>query len=558
MTASSLIRKGPTMTTHPDTIFHNGKIYTVDADFNVAQATSVRDGRFDRVGSDEELLPTAGDATKLVDLGGRTVIPGLFDSHLHLYMTGMEAPRVPLIDCRSIADVQTAIAERAATTTKGEWIIGRMGWHESLLRENRMPTRDELDKAAPDNPVFVPRGGHVGSANSAALALAGIDEATEDPAGGLIVREVGSRKPTGLLLETASYMLRAVLPPAPPVETEKGLLCDAMALLNSYGIVATMDPGLNAHQIDIYSALRDEDALTVRTDLMFRANNLPDTERGVAYANFADDEMLRFVGIKFMLDGGVEGALHYDPYQIVPGEQNDPEYRGLSLLPPGGEEEFVECLKLVARAGLQAQTHGVGDACIDTIIRSYIAASQEVPIRDLRWVLMHMHNPTQEVFARIREADILVTAQNQSVLLGANKVKWWGRSRAEWSTPIRRMIDEGLLVGGGTDGPIVPIDPFICMWWMVTRKTLQGDCLGPDQGITAREALELYTINNARIMGVETDRGSIEAGKLADLVVLDRDFLSGEPNAIRDTQALLTVLGGNVVYGDPAGIYDRQ
>jgi len=164
------------MTTQPHTIYHNGRIYTVDADFAVAQAASVLGGRFDLVGSDEEVLATAGPQTQLVDLCGRTVVPGLFDSHLHLYMTGMEAPRVPLIDCRSIADLQAAITARAAVTPKGEWIIGRMGWHESLLRENRMPTRDELDSAAPNHPVFVPRGGHVGSASSAALALAGIDD----------------------------------------------------------------------------------------------------------------------------------------------------------------------------------------------------------------------------------------------------------------------------------------------------------------------------------------------------------------------------------------------
>lgn len=541
------------MTQHPQTILHNGRIYSVDANFTVAQAVAIRDGRFDLIGTDAEVLAQTGPETRVIDLGGRSVVPGLFDSHLHLYMTAMEAPRVPLIDCRSIADVQEAIAARAAITPKGEWIIGRMGWHESLLHENRMPTRDELDSAAPDHPVFVPRGGHVGSANSAALALAGIEDASDDPAGGLIVREKGSRRPTGLLLEKAAYMLRAVLPPPPPAETEKSLLKDAMALLNSYGIVATMDPGLNAHQIALYEALRDDDALTVRTDLMFRANTLADTHSGVSYAGFRDDAMLRFVGVKFMLDGGVEGALHYEPYQIVPGEQNDPKYRGLSLLPPGGEDEFIECLKLVARAGMQAQTHGVGDDCIDTIVRCYLAAAEDMPIKTLRWVVMHLHNPTEEVFAKIRDGGILVTAQNQSVLLGANKVKWWGRPRAEWSTPIRRMIDEGLLVGGGTDAPILPIDPFICMWWMVTRQTLQGDYLGPDQGISPREALELYTINNARIMGVEADRGSIEAGKLADLVVLSQDILAVDPNAIRDTRALLTLLGGQVVHGDIRG-----
>lgn len=536
------------MTAAAHTIYHNGRIVTVDAGFTIAQAVAIRDGRFQAVGSNDAILAQAGPDTRIVDLGGRTAIPGLFDSHLHLYMTAMEAPRVPLIDCRSIADVQAAIAERAASTPRGDWIIARMGWHESLLRENRMPTRDELDAAAPDHPVFVPRGGHVGSANSAALALAGISEGTQDPPGGLIVREKGGQRPTGLLLEKAAYMLRAVLPPPPPVETEKALLRDAMALLNGYGIVATMDPGLNPHQIGVYESLRDDGAMTVRTDLMYRANTLEDTRIGVGYAGFRNDDMLRFVGVKFMLDGGVEGALHYDPYQIVPGEQNDPEYRGLSLLPAGGEAEFVECLKLVARAGLQAQTHGVGDACIDTIVRSYLAAAEEVPIRDLRWVVMHLHNPTEAVFARIREGHILVTAQDQSVLLGANKVKWWGRPRAEWSTPIRRMIDEGLLVGGGTDAPILPIDPFVCMWWMVTRQTLQGDCLGPDQAITAREALELYTVNNARIMGVETERGTIEPGKRADMAVLSQDILTVEPDAIRSTRALLTVLNGEVVH----------
>lgn len=536
------------MPQHADTILHNGHIVTVDSSFSVVQAVAIRGDRFTATGSDAEVLACAGPDTRIIDLGGKTAIPGLFDSHLHLCYTALEAPRVPLIDCRSIADVQAAIAARVAATPKGEWIIARMGWHESLLKENRLPTRDELDAVAPDNPVFVPRGGHVGCGNSRAFELAGISEDTIDPPGGLIVREVGSKRPTGLLLEAACYLLRGKLPPP---QAEKDLLRDAMRLLNSYGIVATMDPGLNAHQIGLYEDLRDRGEVTVRTDLMFRAYNLEDTKVGTAI-DFRNDDYLRYVGVKFMLDGGVEGALHYAPYQIVPGEQNDPEYRGMSLLPAGGEPEFVEALKLVARAGLQAQTHGAGDRCIDTIVRCYLAAAEDTPIRDLRWTVMHLHNPTEEVFGRIREGGILVTVQDQSVLLGANKVKWWGRERAEWSTPIRRMIDEGLLVGGGTDAPILPVDPFISMWWMVTRKTLQGDCLGPDQRITAREALELYTINNARIMGVEHLRGSIVPGKLADLAVLSQNPLEVPADAIRDTRALMTLLGGRVVFEAPA------
>lgn len=539
------------MTRQPDMILHNGHIVTVDADFSITEAVSIIDGKFGLVGNDAEVLATAGDETRKIDLGGKTVIPGLFDSHLHLHYVALQADRVPLIDCRSIADVQAAVAQRAKITAPGEWIICRMGWHESLLEEKRMPTRDELDVAAPDHPVFVPRGGHVASGNSLALKAAGISEDTIDPPGGLIVREVGSDRPTGLVLETAAYMLRNVLPSPPPFDREKAMLRDAMGLLNSYGIVATMDPGLNMHQINLYEGLRQNGEVTVRTDLMYRANTLEDTKIATQFTEFENDDLLRYVGVKFMLDGGVEGALHYEPYQIVPGEQNDPEYRGLSLLPAGGEPEFIEALKLVARAGMQAQTHGVGDRCIDTIVRCYLAAAEDTPIRDLNWVVMHLHNPTEEVFGKIRDGGILVTVQDQSVLLGANKVKWWGRSRAEWSTPIRRMLDEGLLVGGGTDAPILPIDPFICMWWMVTRKTLQGDCLGPDQAITIREALELYTVNNARIMGVEDRRGAIEPGKLADLVVLNQNLLEVPADAIRDTKALITVFGGKIVHQAP-------
>ncbi|SED47762.1 amidohydrolase [Rhodobacter sp. 24-YEA-8] len=533
------------MSPDPDRIFVNGNFITMDSANPTAEAVAIIDGRFVLVGTNDDVQALAGPDTERIDLAGQTVIPGLFDSHLHLYLAGIEAARVPLIDCRSIAELQEAISCRARATPKGGWIIGAMGWHESLLRENRLPTRDELDAAAPDHPVFVPRGGHVGSGNSRALELAGISEATADPPGGVIVREAGSQRPTGVVLEAACYLLRK---PLPPPEREEALLRDAMEKLNSYGIVATMDPGLNRHQMGLYEALRARGEVTVRTDLMFRAYGLADTLNGLAIRDFQDDQFLRYVGIKFMLDGGVEGALHYDPYQIVPGEQNDPEYRGLSLLPPGGETEFVAALELIAQAGMQVQTHGVGDHCIDIIVDSYLAVARTFPINGLRWTVMHMHNAPAGIFARLRDTGIHVMVQDQSVLLGANKVKWWGRKRAEWSTPIRRMLDEGLLVGAGTDAPILPISPFICMWWMVTRKTLQGDCLGPDQAITISEALELYTVNNAKIMGVASERGAIIQGQLADMAVLDRNLLAIPEDEIRDTTVVMTVLGGRVVY----------
>jgi predicted amidohydrolase YtcJ len=232
----------------------------------------------------------------------------------------------------------------------------------------------------------------------------------------------------------------------------------------------------------------------------------------------------------------------------VPGEQPDPNYRGVLLLPPGGEDEYVEGLKLAAAAKVQVQTHAVGDETIDVIVRSYERVNAETPIKDLRWTIMHLFLPTESALKRMAQIGIMVTAQDHAVLLGHNQRRWWGDRRAAYAIPIRSMLDAGLQVGGGTDGPVVPVDPFLSMWWMTTRGTLNGYKLGPEQAITPREALQLYTINNATIMGVEKDRGSIETGKLADLAVLSQDVLSVPPDAIRDTKALMTIVDGKIVH----------
>jgi predicted amidohydrolase YtcJ len=232
----------------------------------------------------------------------------------------------------------------------------------------------------------------------------------------------------------------------------------------------------------------------------------------------------------------------------VPGEQTNPDYRGVLLLPPGGEDEFVEGLKLVAAAGLQAQTHAVGDETIDLIVRAYGRVDSETPIKPLRWAIMHVFHPRDAAISRMKEIGITATVQNHPVLLGHNQRRWWGDDRAAYAIPIRKLIDAGILVGGGSDGPVVPFDPFLSMWWMTTRQVLKGHVLGPEHAITPREALTLYTINNARIMGVDATRGSIEPGKLADLAVLSQDILTMPAEKIRETN--FTLVGGRIVHRD--------
>lgn len=534
-----------------DFILRNGRIRTVDGVGTVAEAVAIRDGRFLAVGDSASVERHAGPDTEILDLDGRTAIPGLIDSHIHQFFVGLNVPTVQILDARSVADVQRKIADRAATTAAGDWVVGSSGWHESLLAEGRLPTRWELDEAAPDNPVIIPRGGHVVTVNSKALERAGVTHDTPDPTGGVIVRDPDSGEATGVLLEAAAYFARRVAPPTPSEDDMADLLKAAMKELNSFGIVGVVDPVIDDISLAVYRRLRDNDEITVRTDLLYKATDKAHTERGIAVmlAETSDD-MLCFAGIKFMLDGGVEGARLREPYRIVPGEQPRADYHGLLMTPPGGEDEFVEALVLVAEAGLQVQTHGVGDEAIDVIIRSYARADEAIAIRDLRWTLMHVFLPSDEAIETMAEIGVLATVQDHPVLLGHNQRRWWGDDRADKAIPIRRLIDAGLLVGGGTDGPVVPVDPFLSMWWMVTRDTLLGYVMGPDQAISAAEALELYTINNARIMGVADRRGSIEAGKLADLVILSQDIVEVEPDEIRNTRALLTMVGGKVVHRD--------
>ncbi len=534
-----------------DFILRNGRIRTVDRAGTTAEAVAIRDGRFLAVGDTDSVERHAGPDTEILDLKGRTAIPGLIDSHIHQFYVGLNVPTVQLLDARSVADVQRKIADRAASTPAGDWIIGSSGWHESLLEEGRMPTRWELDEAAPDNPVIIPRGGHVVTVNSMALERAGVTDDTPDPTGGVIVRDPDSGEATGVLLEAAAYFARRVAPLTPSEDEMADLLKAAMKELNTFGIVSVVDPVIDETSLAVYRRLRDNDEITVRTDLLYKATDKAHTERGIA-AMLAEtsDDMLCFAGIKFMLDGGVEGARLRDPYRIVPGEQPHADYHGLLMLPPGGEDEFVEALTLVAKAGLQVQTHGVGDEAIDVIMRSYARANEATPIRDLRWTLMHVFLPSDEAIETMAEIGVLATVQDHPVLLGHNQRRWWGDKRAAEAIPIRRLIDDGLLVGVGSDGPVVPVDPFLSMWWMVTRQTLLGYAMGPDQAISAKEALELYTINNARIMGVEDRRGSIEPGKLADLVILSQDIVEVDPDEIRNTRALLTMVGGKVVHRD--------
>src|SRR3954470_12432589 len=424
----------PALAQPADLVLRGGRVITVDNDWRVAQAVAVRDGRFVAIGDDATVAHYVGPNTQVIELAGKTVVPGLIDSHLHQLFAALNGPAVQLLGAKSVADVQKAISERVARTEPGRWVMASSGWHESILEEGRMPTRHELDRVSPDNPMFIPRGGHVITVNSKALELAGVTKDTPNPDGGVIVRDANGEA-TGVLLETAAYLVRKILPPPPSNMAE--LMKIAMRDLNSYGIVGVIEPGIDERQMALYRAVHDAGEMTVRTDVLYRALRKADVEKGIAAIKAQkNDDMLRFVGIKYPLDGGVEGGRMTWPYRLVPGEQTDASYRGVLLLPPGGEDEYVAGLKLIAEAGLQAQTHAVGDETIDVIVRSYERVNREIPIRNLHWTIMHIFHPRDAAIAKMAEIGIMATAQDHPVLLGHNQVRWWGDERAADAIPI--------------------------------------------------------------------------------------------------------------------------
>ena len=536
----------------PDLILRNGKIVTVDRAFSIAQAVAIKGNTILAVGSNATIGGLAGKATRTIDLKGATVIPGLRDSHLHALSIARDIFNVALEDARTLAAVNAALAKRVAATKPGDWVIASSGWHEGQIAEGRMPTRQELDAISPQNPVFIPRGGHVAVANSLALKLAGISKDTVDPKGGVIVRDANG-KPTGFLIESpAMNLVRKLLPPVTRERLIDGLK-QSGSMLSALGITSTTEPGATPDDIAAYMELWKNKELKQRLRIMQWGFSLADVKArsSVLAPNFGDD-WLRIGGFKTLFDGGIEGAYMYDKYNVVEGEQTDPNFHGKLLLPAGGEDEALEMFMLAAERGWQYQVHAVGDATVDKLVGLYEKVAEKYPIGKMRWAILHAMLAKPEALDRIRALGIRVTVQDQSVRLANNCLRYWGEQRAGYCTPVKSIISRGIPTGGGTDAPVAHWNPYVSLWWMVTRKVeIKGKItgpLGPDERISRQEALRLYTMGSADVDFVEDKLGSIEPGKLADLAVLSDDYLTIPEDRIRDLHCTMTVLDGAVVY----------
>ncbi len=527
----------------PETIFYNGHFLTVNSAAPNAQAVAVMNGRFTAVGTNDAVRKLAGPNTRQVDLHGRTVLPGLADDHFHSIGGG---PGVDLSRARTIDDVLNAIRERASKTPAGGVIVTNSDWHEGQLQEQRLPYRKDLDRAAPNHPLVVVRGGHEYILNSAALAKWQITPSTAEPEGGSIGKYPDGTL-NGELVDRAKNLV--TLPPPPRRDPEQAIT-DQIAefkRLNEAGLTSIRYPGTSIEMWRMLQEMEKRGVLTMRVNVLFRVPG--NTAEAVAaqldrlgVKPTDGDEWVRAGGIKLVVDGGFEGGWMRDPYEEPWGKHGT--YRGLQTFPT---EPYQQIVRTLNQKGWRVATHAVGDAAIDLVLDAYEAADRESSIQQKRWSIEHGFIPHPEHFARMKKLGIVLSAQNHLYLAAPSLKSYWGEKRSAWMTPLRAYIDAGIPIASGTDSAVVPYPPFWTMYHFITRNTISGGVVGPDQKITRQEALRAATLGNAYLTFEESVKGSIEVGKLADFIVISQDLMTCPEKDIENMQVLMTVIGGKTV-----------
>jgi len=534
-----------------DLLLINGKIVTVDPDFSILEAVAVKDGKILAVGTTSEMKNWKGSGTEMIDLAGKMVLPGLIDSHLHMVGTGIALSQ---INCRtppikSISGLVDAVREKASDVKPGEWILGR-GWDQAKLSDHRDPNRWDLDEASPENPVWLTRTcGHISVVNSRALEIAGVNMDTPQPMGGHIVKDENG-KPTGLLQEGPAMDLVRQHIPSQDLEQTAEAIKRASNAFSEVGITGVIEAGIEPLDMRAYQKVVTGGELTVRVNMMLRGRVTGESaeESAVRIMDFPmttgyGDDLLRFLGLKLLIDGGVGGrtALLREPYE------NDPDNCGILTM---SEEDLQKRVDAGNLAGMMVGIHCAGGKAMDIVLKAFEETDKLKPIKGRRFAIIHAYQPTEQNFETCRRLGITVASQPSFLYyLGESYYENVGHERSEWLKPHRAWIDNGIMVASGTDSPVTPYPPFPSLWASIARRTEVNNVqMGTEQSITREEALRLYTINGAYHTFDETIKGSIEQGKLADMIVIDRDILTCPLDDIRETKVLRTILGGKTVY----------
>ena len=549
----------------PTHIFHTGKIVTVDPQFRIVEAMAIRDGRIVAVGTNADIAKLAGAATEQVNLGRRTVLPGLIDSHVHAPSASMYEFEQPIPDVESVEDVLAYFRVRATTTDPGKWITLSQVFI-TRLREQRYPTRAELDRAAPRHPAAF-RTGPDASLNSLALSMSGIDETFKVPEGEPCRVERDARgQPTGILRNCGRY-IRAGSGGSSPTDADRlARLRELLADYNAVGITSIVDANTDKSSVGIYRTLLEQKSLTCRTFMAYGVDAQAPLDQieatikeAASHPLHQDNEMLWLRGIKAFLDGGMLTGSAYmrQPWGVSKIYAiDDPTYRGVRFVEP---DKLYQIAKLALANDLQFTAHSQGDAAVDAMVEAYERINRDdFPVRTRRPSITHASFMSPEAIAKMKALGVVANLQPAWLYLdGTTLRQHFGVERLAFFHPYRTLSEQGVTVGGGSDHmqkigslrSINPYNPFLGMWTTLVRRPRGSEApLHPEQNLTREQAIRLYTINNAFLTFEEARKGSLEPGKLADFIVLDRDILSCPDEEVKDIQVEATYLGGNRVY----------
>ncbi len=547
LAAATITARAQTQSPIPaDIVFVNGKVFTADDGDHVVQGFAITGERFVAAGTNEAVRQYVGPQTRMIDLRGRFVSPGITDDHFHNEGGGTG---VDLSHVRSLGELLTTVANAAAAAPADTVIVSNSDWHEAQLKEQRLPTAEEIEQAAPNKPVVLVRGGHEYILNTTALKKWNVTKDTPVPAGGQISRNDAGEL-TGELFDEARAMVTL---PRPKQVGLDDILATQKAVA-PYGMTALRIPGsYKGNMIDAYHLMKQAEAegkLTLRWTVYMPGFSLRSADAArKAIESWGThqgegDDWVKVDGVKLMVDGGFEGGHLSKPYLEPYGKGGT--FTGLTVSPPVA---YTEVVRELNSKGWHVITHAVGDAALDEVLDAYAAADKDSSIKGKRWSVEHAFVSRPEQVARLKALDIAVSAQDHLYLAAPVLRKYWGWDTASEVTPVKTYLDAGLLVAGGTDSPVIPFNPFWNLYHMASRDTISDGVYGEDQKIASRPLLlRLVTINYAKLIGEEKTRGSIEPGKLADFAVLTDDFLTVAPETIRDMKALSTWVGGREVY----------
>ncbi len=532
----------------PETIFINGSVLTVDQRDRECEAVAVCGNRISFVGTTADARRRIGPEDTIIDLSDRTLLPGFNDAHCHLGYAGTVQLQayVGYPEVRSVDDIKKVLAQWAAKTPKGQWIVGR-GWDETKYPDRRIPTRWDLDEVAPDHLVFLTRTcGHMSVVNSRLLAAEGIDRHTPDPHGGVIERNARG-EPTGLLLEHAHIPLRT------KTAASVDLLDQGMSIMNrqfmSLGITSAADmSGRDRNEIQLMQKKLSRGEIQIR--IYFAARNSGQINFGTNYIKTGlitgyGSPWLRLGCFKAQMDGsgsGGSGAM-WTPY---PGR--DP-YTGILHM----TQEELDALVLEGhRAEYQVCVHAVGTRAIEMTLNSYERALREIPKEDHRFRIEHCTFVEDRLADRIRDLGVIpIIGPAFLYWVGDGYIQKYYPEWLDWAVAARRLLDRGIPVAFHSDLPVVPCNPLPAIYSAVTRKTESGQEIGPRQKVTVKEAIRAYTYAGAYASFEENLKGSIEAGKWADLVVLSSNILRVAPEEIKNLHVDLTMVDGQMRFPPP-------